>query len=949
MPLPKKDGAGGSAPGKGDNRQNGNRSSFRTDAAISNSRFNERVLQPWVPDSTDGINGALEKSSGGQWDQFAENERLFGLKTDYDENIYTTQIDTNHPQYRQRIAAAERKAREIERSAPTTAHVAEERVMDFSGGGDDEGQNEEDKYSGVRRQDFPPLSNRENKYTPPAKRAPTGQSTVKGAPIDPAIISSQIKAPAKKQPSPAPQEPKLQVPDSTKNGVLSQTEPLKKSDSQKSAVAAGGKATEEAVTELNPAAQPSNGKTPEVKPAEKTSTPLRSSGTSTRNMSPQVNEGTPSATSTVERDVLKEFKTFASQQRLNAEKVRSSKAKADKEVKLTELKKFADSFKLSTPVPTDLVSIIAKDPSKQKEIQAKAIKNAEEVAKAKAEAAKKEKSTPTKDSQSKAPDQTTPATAPVPGSSTDPRSSRTPATTQATPPAAGQNRHPGGRQQYPQQQYHGQQYRNNRGGPQHIPPQQQTGGLAQRLRSVEQQKFGQGAPAHQPHLGGQEMRAPPTGPANSVEPGYNRRLSGVPHMGPKLNPSITEFKPSASAVPFNPSGPSAGSSPRSSVNPAVDATVAAPAPSGQLIRRKTKAIDVKKCYILSHIKTFAPTQGRNWDENDGLRPSYDTLPTWKQLQDNEKPDSTMHLNYKEYFERQPFGGPALATPNPPHVVPQMPHQHQLPFHLQHGAHNMGPRQSPHMTPMQMHTPQHGPPHPPYGNEEHTRMVHSNSAQSFSSPRPGNVPMAYGMNSPAQMPYNQPVFMGPGTPQMGQYRSFSQNPQQFMSPQQTQMGGPMMMPQQQFVPGPQGMMPAPQMMYPGGHPQFMPSAPQPVPGANGYPSPGRPAAPMMMHQGSQQGQPMYGMSPNVQYSQPVFTPGQPNGPMTNMRGGYGSPGPQHFGTSPSQGHQYGPQHRNNGNNYNKGYSAHSQHQTPQSNHAVPAMNQGRTNEGPDEAK
>lgn len=44
------------------------------------------------------------------------------------------------------MAAADRKAREIERTLPTTAHVAEERVMDFvSGGGDDRGGDEEDK------------------------------------------------------------------------------------------------------------------------------------------------------------------------------------------------------------------------------------------------------------------------------------------------------------------------------------------------------------------------------------------------------------------------------------------------------------------------------------------------------------------------------------------------------------------------------------------------------------------------------------------------------------------------------------------------------------------------------------------------------------------------------------------------------------------------------------
>lgn len=126
----------------------GNRAGFRTDTAISNGRLgSERVLQPWVPDAADEVDGSLEKSSGSSkgWDQFAANEHLFGIKTDYDENIYTTIIDKSHPQYQQRMLAADRKAREIERSTPTTAHVAEERIMDFAGG-DDQGGDEEDKY-----------------------------------------------------------------------------------------------------------------------------------------------------------------------------------------------------------------------------------------------------------------------------------------------------------------------------------------------------------------------------------------------------------------------------------------------------------------------------------------------------------------------------------------------------------------------------------------------------------------------------------------------------------------------------------------------------------------------------------------------------------------------------------------------------------------------------------
>lgn len=553
---------------------------------------------------------------------------------------------------------------------------------------------------------------------------------------------------------------------------------------------------------------------------------------------------------------------------MNAEKARSNKARADKEVKLTELKKFANNFKLTTPVPTDLVSIIAKDPAKQKEIQAKAMKNAEEMKKTKAEAVVKVLGQP-KDTTATKPSEANSASGAVDG-----RPSRAPAAPQASNTPGTGNRHVGSRQQYPQQQYHTQQYRNNRAGPQHTPPQQQPGNLAQRLRQVEVQRFSQ-PPAPSQHGPGHEMRAPPTGPSGNLDSSFNRRLSGAPgHMGAKLNPNSHEFRPSPFAAAFNPnSHASASSSPRTSVNNAADS----PAPGPQkastpLIRRKTKAVDVKKCLILSHVKTLKPPQGRNWDDNGGLRPSYDTLPTWRQLQDDEKADSTMHLTYKEYFERQPFNSSSAVTPNPPHAAPQHPHQHQLPFHLQHGAHNMGPRQSPHLPPMQMHTQQHGPvPHTPYGADDH-RMMHSNSAQSFASPRMGQVPVAY----PAQVPYNQPVFMGHNNPQMGPYRSFSNNPH-YMAPQQGQMGGPMMM-QPQFIHGPQGMVAAPQMMYHAGHPPFMPPSgpPQPGSGGNGYPSPGRPAASVMVHQGSQQGQQMYGMSPSVQYNQP-YGPGQPSGP------------------------------------------------------------------------
>ena len=87
----------------------------------------------------------LEKSTGGkQWDQFAVNERQFGITTTYDENIYTTVIDKSHPQYKERLAKADKAAKEIENSATTTSHHAEERQMNPTGV-DDTGDDEEEK------------------------------------------------------------------------------------------------------------------------------------------------------------------------------------------------------------------------------------------------------------------------------------------------------------------------------------------------------------------------------------------------------------------------------------------------------------------------------------------------------------------------------------------------------------------------------------------------------------------------------------------------------------------------------------------------------------------------------------------------------------------------------------------------------------------------------------
>ena len=114
---------------------------FRTDADISgNTVMPERDLQRWEPTNTTDANLSLE-GSGGAWDQFQVNEQRFGVKSDYDEDIYTTRIDRTRPDFQQRAAQARRKAQEIEGTSTNNIHTLEERGMID----EDDGLNEEEK------------------------------------------------------------------------------------------------------------------------------------------------------------------------------------------------------------------------------------------------------------------------------------------------------------------------------------------------------------------------------------------------------------------------------------------------------------------------------------------------------------------------------------------------------------------------------------------------------------------------------------------------------------------------------------------------------------------------------------------------------------------------------------------------------------------------------------
>lgn len=95
---------------------------FKTDTDISGKlEIKERELHRWNPEahvSEGELLGSLEEQTStvdGSWDQFAANEKLFGLTTDFDEELYTTRLDRSAPDYKERERWAIEKANEIQK------------------------------------------------------------------------------------------------------------------------------------------------------------------------------------------------------------------------------------------------------------------------------------------------------------------------------------------------------------------------------------------------------------------------------------------------------------------------------------------------------------------------------------------------------------------------------------------------------------------------------------------------------------------------------------------------------------------------------------------------------------------------------------------------------------------------------------------------------------------
>lgn len=153
---------------------------LRTDSTIatksSMKHLQNRELQAataWLEPST---NTSLGTSTKG-WDQFETNQRLFNVKSTYDENLYTKKLDKSALS-KEQLEHAERVAREIESSTTTNIHLLEER-----GHALEREIDEEDRYSGVIRETQSPRSNSNNSSIKPLRNSNSNGSLTGTAPV----------------------------------------------------------------------------------------------------------------------------------------------------------------------------------------------------------------------------------------------------------------------------------------------------------------------------------------------------------------------------------------------------------------------------------------------------------------------------------------------------------------------------------------------------------------------------------------------------------------------------------------------------------------------------------------------------------------------------------------------------------------------------------------------
>lgn len=657
---------------------------------------------------------------------------------------------------------------------------------------------------------------------PPARRPPTGKPTVVGAPVDPAIISMQMAG------STTEEVEKLPAAKEVQDGAeASAPKPALPSDADKEA--------------LKPF---SAGK--EASSASRQLAPIKTS---------KVGE---SATANVETELLDSFKQFANMEKMKVHDQRRQRVTHDKAIKYNDLMKFAKNFKLQTPVPKDLIPILAKDKAKQEEIIEKAQRNAESS--------------------------TTSGLA-VTTTSTEPKVPK-PAGEGERPAAEVSNSRQIVAPQGPQAAQSGREK-----------PQQLLNGAAA-------SKAGQGllshrlADSHRQHRSGvPPVSIPQPLPIQSVSKAarapvnHNQNQApGVPVRTPtsassasaKFNVRAMEFRPNPAANAFRPPGePSATSSPRSTPHARSASRPATPSAffgNRKPLPRAERESITAHFDPLKRLKEKAQQDGKSHADNGGIRHAYTTPPTWNTVGPEEE-----YKSYKQMFD---VAATASLRASPQHGSPgHPPHQHQLPMHLQQG-HGIPHIPAQHHQQQGSFQPQSQAPHFPQGPhhyDDHRMHPSASSSSIYPSPRMQSASMAY--QSPMPQPalaYSQPMpqyFMGPNGPQPAHFaRPFPGGPHMIPS-QGAPLAAPMMVQQssQGGYMSPNGItLPFnPQMqVYPPGQPTGFNGPSQP---SSNYPSPNR-GAPMMMHQGSHQsshqGQHSQVYMNPGQYTQPVYAQQQP---------------------------------------------------------------------------
>lgn len=771
----------------------------------------------------------MDVNHAGGWDQFATHQRMTGGQSTYSEDIYTTAINRNAPGFSRREAEAARLAREIESEASSNVHVREERGQVLEA----ENDNEEDRYSGVKRSEsviLPRADSGEDTYTPTISRAQDARFMTNDLPSDPAIISAQPARPGVVR-APYPH---------ASGSVKSHTVPSKRTPDLKE--------TTVAISSNSIDVGPGTGMATESLHAPDSAAVAGAPATTDPPMSAHLPKSTETSSDRVEDKLLLQFRRFADIERARVAEKKRVQASHDRTAKINDLVRFSKTFKLKTPVPDDLVGILAKDPKKQEVIVQKA-KQDSEIAKVNAAIL-------------------------GPSSVDEPQPIPKFDRSQVPPPVPTDR----GVFQAQRAQYGKQSLpRNTRppvlepgfpGGSIPIAPRGQSATVRDRTAPAVDTPIPLPVP---------ELRPSQTGGDRSNLSSPRGSDGAAAAASSRFNVRAMEFKPTAPL--FNPSGTplTTGSpSPVAQRVPVVEATT----PSAFFGSKKPlpakDRLDISKAFdpiprmkteveADKNKKTDKPAPDFAW--NGGIRPAYDSPVTWTVSDKNQ--DAT----YEDHFRRQ---APAMSSPVQSRSGSSNAMVYTGPI-TNTGAGYMPPSLAPH----HMHA---GVPHfQQQFEEQRLHNMQNGIPSTYASPSmtPRSIYVTP-MGPPAQIPFGQPGYFSnvpqhmrgyAGTPSMPHVTP-GQTVAPLMAPQHS--SGPYVSMQQQFGYG----SPTPGHIYP----------------ASGYPSPGR-VAPMMLHQGSQPG---HSVAPQMVYG---VVPGGPMYGQQHMRGGYGS-GMASYGTSPHQTHYLG---------------------------------------------